>query len=100
LQIVGRVYRDQLTLQMRRQLRGFDAVPGHRALELIAIGLALGGLLEVDDTRIPARQLHADEAALLGPLRHVVEILQMRATARELRQEYRRSLDGFHTRPR
>ena len=93
------MHRDELALQMRGELGGLDAVLGHRAAQLVAIGLALGGLLEVHDAAVPARELHADEAALLGPLRHVVEILQMRATARELRQEYRRSLDGLHVRP-
>ena len=96
LQVVGRVHRHELPLQVSRQLRGLDAVFGHRAADLIAIRLALGGLLEIHDAGVPARQLHADEAALLCPLGHVVEILQMRATARELRQKYRRSLDGFH----
>ena len=69
------------------------------APELIAVGLALGRLREVHDAAVPARQLHADEAAFLGPLGHVIEVLQVRATARELRQENRRSLDGLHARP-
>jgi hypothetical protein len=93
------VNRDELALQVRGQLGGLDAVSRECAPELVAIGLALRGLLEIHDAAIPARELHADEAAFLGPLGHVVEILQMRATARELRQENRRSLDRLHARP-
>jgi nitronate monooxygenase len=50
----------------------------------------------IHDAAIPRRQLHADEAALLGPLAHVVEILQVRRRARELRQENRRTFDRLH----
>ena len=99
LQVVGRMHRHQLALQVRRELGGLDAVLGGDALELVAVGLALGRLGEIHDARVPARQLHADEAALLGPLGHVVEVLQVRAVARELRQENRRSLDGLHASP-
>ena len=50
------VHRNQLALQVRRQLRDLDAVLGGGALKIVAIGLAFRRLLEVDQSRSPRPQ--------------------------------------------
>ena len=51
--VIGRMHRDQLALQVGRQLGDLDAASRQRAGELVAIVLALGGALEVDAAARP-----------------------------------------------
>ena len=57
--VKGRVDRDELALEMGGELGDLDTVLGGGALQLVAIGLALRSLLEVDQPGIPGRDLHA-----------------------------------------
>ena len=88
--------RDQLALQMGRELGDLDPVLGGGALQLVAIGLALRGLLEVDEARVPGRDLHALVAERRRPAADRIEGVERRLVADELREEDRRSLDRFH----
>jgi hypothetical protein len=99
LQVVRRMHGDELALQVRGELGDLDLVLRGDALQLVAVRLALRGLREIHDAGVPGRQLHADVAVARGPLAHVVEVLQVRAVARELREENRGSLDRLHVRP-
>src|SRR5690606_18388939 len=69
------------------------------ALELVAIGLRLCGLLEVDEARHPGRDLHAFVAEPGGPFADVVERIERGLVPRELGQENGRSLHGAHAMP-
>src|SRR5690606_1409110 len=60
--------------------------------DLVAIRLALGGALEIEQTGIGRGDLHADVAELGRPAAHALERIERRALARELRKKDRRSL--------
>ena len=96
--IVGRMHRDQLSLQMGRQLRQLEAGIRERALDLVAVGIALGRLLEVEQAAVPARYLHAQIAETLRPLGDAGERVERRLIARELGEKQRRPLDRLHLR--
>src|SRR5439155_896548 len=59
--VVGRMHGDQLALQMRRQLRHLEPALGQHAPHLVAVRLALGCLLEVEEPPVPAWDLHSLE---------------------------------------
>ena len=97
--VVSRVDRDQLALQVARELGQRDAGILERALDLVAVGIALGGLGEVEQPGVPARDLHPLVAEIAGPLRDAGERVERRPIARELGEKDRRSLDGLHAEP-
>ena len=79
---------DQLALQMGRELgdlRGRAAA--HDALDLVAIGFGLGRLLQVEQARVPGRDLHALVAERGRPAADRVERIERRLVAGELREE-------------
>jgi hypothetical protein len=94
--VIGRVDRDELSLEMGGKLGDFDAVPGGSALQFIAIGLALGRLPEVDQARVPGGNLHSLVTERRRPAADRIEAVEGRLVADELRQVDRRSLDRFH----
>ena len=96
--VVGGMDRDQLALQMGRQLGQRDAGVRERALDLVAIGVALGRALQVEQAAIPARDLHALVAEIRRPPGDVGERIERRLIARELGEKDRRPLDRFHAR--
>ena len=65
--VIGGMHRDELALQVRRQLGDRDARLARRARELVAIVLALRCRFEVDQPTVPGRHLHADIAAVGRP---------------------------------
>ena len=65
--VIGRMHRDELTLQMGCDLGDLDAVVGGHTLQLVAIGLAFGRRLEIDETGIPSGNLHALVAEIGRP---------------------------------
>ena len=95
-QVEGRMRGDELTLEVRGELRHDEAVVGEKAPDLVDIGLAFGRLLDVDDAAVPCRQLHADEALPFGPARQPREAVVGGVVARELREEDAGALDGSH----
>src|SRR3546814_19000393 len=85
------MHRDQLALQMRRQLGDLDprlaAGPG----ELVAIILTFGGSREIDAAAVPGRNLDADIARIRHPARRRGPCVARRRVAHELREENARS---------
>jgi hypothetical protein len=94
--VIGRMHGDQLALEMGRQLRQLDAGVLENALDLVAIGVALGSLGEVEQATVPARDLHAPVAVVGGPAGNAGKRIERCCVTGELRQEDRRPLDGFH----
>ena len=71
--------RDHLALEMGREFGDLDADVGELALDLVAIGLALGGLVEIEEAPVPGRDLDALVAVVLGPAGDAVERIVRRA---------------------
>ena len=88
---------NELPLQVRRQLSDLDAVFGKRALNFVAIGLALGGALEIEQPRVPRRNLDTDIAEAGSPLGDIAKRVERRFIAGELSKEDSRALDRFHS---
>ena len=83
---------DELALQMGRQLGDLDAGILADALHLVAIGLRLGRLFEIEQPRVPGRDLHALVAEPRRPFGDRRQAVERRGVAGELRQKYRRTL--------
>ena len=94
--VVGRVHCDELALQVGREFGDLEAVLRERALDLVAVGLALGGVLQVEQAAVPARDLHALVAQAAGPTADGVERVERCRVAGELGQEDGRALDRLH----
>ena len=58
----------ELPLQVGGKFGDFQAIG--LALEVVAIGFRLGGLLQVHDAAVPGRKLHPDVTERFGPLRN------------------------------
>ena len=91
LRRVRGMHGDELALEVSGELADDDIGVGELTGNLVAIGLALGRLLEVEQLRI-RRDLHADIAEPSGPLRHRLELVERRRGAGKLRQEDRGAL--------
>jgi hypothetical protein len=87
LLVVRGVHGDELALQVRGQLADRDAVLVRDALQLIAIRLRLGRLLQVDAAFVPRGDLHADVAQLARPARDGLEVVERLLVAHELGEE-------------
>ena len=66
--VIGRMHRDELALQMRRQFGDLDAGILADALHLVAIGLGLSRLFEIEQARVPGRDLDALVAQARPPI--------------------------------
>src|SRR5580692_7743709 len=75
----------QLPLQMRRQLRHRKSV--RLRLNIVAVGLRLGGLLNIDDAPVPGRNLHALISEALHPFGDVRKIVIWRLIGKKLSEE-------------
>ena len=87
---------DQLALEMGRELGDLNAVLGRLPFQLVAIGLARGRLVEVDEALVPGGDLHPLVAERGGPAADRAEAVMGRLVADELGQEDRGALDGLH----
>jgi len=87
LLVEGGMDGDQLTLQVGGQLGDLQAMLGDLGGQVVAVGLRLGGLGQIDDARVPARQLHTDVAELGSPGADRVEAVEGRLVAHELCEE-------------
>ena len=90
--VIGRMHGDELALQMRRELRHLEPVIRQRAAQLVAIRIRRGGALEIEEARIPARDLHALVAERGRPAGDRVEAVERGLVAGELRQEEARAV--------
>src|SRR3982074_2926335 len=67
--VVRGMHGDELALQMRGQFRQMQAVSRQGAGDFVAIGLAFGGALQIEEAPVPRRNLYALVAQAGGPLR-------------------------------
>src|SRR5213080_1706067 len=94
--VIGGMHGDQLALQMRRQLRHLEPALGQHAPHLVAVRLALGCLLEVEEPPVPAWDLHSLETEPGSPVGDGRQAVERRCVAGELRQENGRPFDRLH----
>jgi hypothetical protein len=94
--VIGRMDRDQLALQMGRELGDLDAVLGGGRLHVVAVALGFGRFLEIEQPSVPAWHLYALEAEAGGPLANRVQGIVRRRVAGILRKKDRRPFDGRH----
>jgi hypothetical protein len=88
--------RDQLPLQMGGELGQLEAEAVQHTQQLIAIGLALSGLLQVEEPFIPTRDLDTLEAQAGGPSGYVFQVVEGFLISGKLGQEDCRPLHSFH----
>ena len=94
--VKGGIDRDELALEMGRQLGDLDAVGAGLTLQIVAVAFGFGGLGEIEQASVPGRDLHALIAAIGGPFGDVVPGVERRLVAGELRQKQRGAFHGFH----
>ena len=92
-QIIGRMNGNQLALKMGRKLRDFDTGIGANAFDFVAIGLAFGGLVEVEQTAVEGGDLDAFVSEIRGPLRDRRKTVEWGFVARKLCQKNCGSFD-------
>src|SRR5580704_7467204 len=90
------MHRDHLALEMGRELAHDDADIGELALDLVAIGLAVEGLVEIEEAAIPGRNLDGLVAVTLGPAPDAFERVVGRRVSRELRKKKPWAFEGPH----
>jgi hypothetical protein len=78
---------------MRRQLGDGDADVGELALDLVAVGDAVGRLVEIEQPLVPRRDLDALVAVALGPAGDGFERIVRRGVSRKLGEEQAGSLE-------
>ena len=88
----------QLPLQMRRQLGHFESGRANHSSNVVAVGLALGGLFQIEQARIPSGNLHTRKSQTCGPARHVLQRVERRRIACKLRQKDSWSFNRLHCR--
>jgi len=98
-EIIRRMHGDELALEMRRQLRDNQAGLGEDAAQLVAVILALRRALQVDEARIPARDLNALVAMPGRPLRDAAQVVEGCGITGELGEENGEALDRPHRPP-
>ena len=82
--VIGRMHGDHLALEMGRELADRDADIGELALDLVAVSLALMGLVEIEEAPVPAGDLDRLVAIALGPARDAFERVVRGCVLREL----------------
>ena len=92
--VVGRMNRDELSLQVGGQFGDHQAMARGHAGNFIAIGLRGCGLVEVDQARIGGRDLNALVTEPSRPAADGIEAVKRRRIADELRQKNRGPLHG------
>ncbi len=89
--VIGWMHRDELALQMGGQFGERDAGLRQGALDLVAIRIAVGGAIEIEQPPVPGRNLHALVAERGGPTGNRSQAVERRGIAGELRKENPRS---------
>ena len=95
-QIIRRMHRHQLALQMRRQFGHFDTVRRQHPHHVLAIRVAVGRRRQIEQPRIPGRDLHPGIPMPRRPFGDPVQRIIRRRVADKLRQKNARTFDGFH----
>jgi hypothetical protein len=94
--VEGRMHGDELALKMRRKLGDRQTMAGGDALYLVAIGIGIGSLGEIEQPAVPARHLHALIAERPGPGADRLEGVEGRCIPRELGEENPGAFHGLH----
>ena len=94
--VVGRMAGHELSLQMSRKLGDGDACAASHAKELVAIALALRSLFQVEESRVPGRDLNAGEAEFGGPAGHAFKRVERSGVPGKLRKKNSGAFDGLH----
>ena len=94
--VVGRVHGDEVALEVGRQLGDDEAVSGEHPCDLVAVGLARGRLVEIEEPRVPGRDLDALVAERRGPAREARERIERWRVRGELGEKDRRAFDRLH----
>ena len=92
--VIGRVHRHQLALHVGGQLGDLQAEVGQHALDLVAVGVALGGELQVEQAPVPGGDLHALVPHVRHPAADGRQAVERRLVPGELGEEDPRSLHG------
>src|SRR5271165_94865 len=94
--VIGRMNGHYLSLKMSRKLADCDAYVSERSLDLIAIGFALVGAVEIEESIVPGRDLDGFVTVGFRPSRNAGERIVRRRIACELSKKQARALDGSH----
>src|SRR5208282_456162 len=94
--VIGRMNGHHLSLKMSRQLADCDADVSERSLDLIAIGFALVGAVEIEESIVPGRDLDGLVTIGFRPFRNAGQRVVRRRIACELSKKQARALDGPH----
>ena len=94
--VVGRVHRQELALQVGGEFGDLQPALGQPALDVVAVGLAVGGQLDVEGRADAGRHLHPLVAERGGPAGQAVQGVERRLRAQELGQEDAGAFQGSH----
>src|SRR3954471_2044411 len=87
--------RNQLPLEVSRQLGRLHAESGQPPAQIVAIILAFGSYPQVDQSRV-AGDLDPDKAQVSGPFGQVIQGVERCSVSQELRQKYAGTLHAAH----
>src|SRR5437763_11669016 len=85
-----------MSQELGRQLGDDEAVPGEHPCDLVAVGLARCRLVEIEEPRVPGRDLDALVAERRGPAREARERIERWLVSGELGEKVRGALDRLH----
>ena len=94
--VIRRMHRNELALQMGGELRDAEAVRREVTDQLIAIGFAFGGAVEIEEPSVPTGDLHALIAKRRNPLGDGSERVERRCVGSELGEKDRGTLERLH----
>ncbi|MNT36237.1 hypothetical protein D3C72_1723080 [compost metagenome] len=90
------MHRHQLAEDVGGQLADLQAVFGQGATDVVAVVLAVGGGGQVEQARVPCRNLQGLEAMAGGPGGDAGQAVERRLVASELRQMQAGAFEGLH----
>ncbi len=94
--IVGGVDGDELALQVGGEFGDLHAHVGEHAFHLVAVSVAFRRLAEIEQRGFAGRDLDADKALVLRPLRDGGQRVERRFRAHELGEEDAGAFHGLH----
>ena len=85
--VVGGMTGDELALEMRREFGDGKFVAGGDGEDFVAVGRAFGGTLQIEEPRVPGRNLHGYVAEARSPRADGVEGVEGRRVERTAREK-------------
>src|SRR5262249_44164842 len=95
-EVIRGMHGNELPLQVCRELGDREAVLTGDACDLVAVSLAFGGAFEIEEARVPRRNLHPLVAKRRCPLGDVFPGVEGCTITRELREENGGTFYCFH----